>query len=823
MFVYLVGFNSTRYRCKPKGENCPRSFPAMLALKLRSVIGLILCCTSLSTLASFQSSKERPGLRRRIPYRREVSGSYLPPGQSVATKPNTSQHSSRPSTILPRQRTSTADNLNEQNHSDSSDFIPPMGSIFSWITAASTKGLQNALKVFDIDSLQQELGESNEVAAMQAINVVVENNLTERPTTVQTHGSPKNLIQGGDKSSNVDSSRSRSQSKSNIKDPVNNVVPGSTNDNNVSVAIEESKMDDSMAQIDVHEFSTDAGSSDVSESSDEDSTGTALTALQLKHDFASHFADDEFGSIVLVREAGIDGADSCTISTRTAVPDDPEAASVSSGFMNLMRDSLEDEYFEVQERIENDIFNTQDGHVVDEEYVLVDGKVEDISAEVQNLVRKKHFSNIATAASIGPKKNVATFVHRMQTLLVRIVKSIFFNVPPKGKGDYEPLSLPAPPSPPAPVLSDLQVIELLLSPSFGGLNGQALQSKKLKITKPGSEQQIRVSEASALPRSQTLAAAKQYLSTHYNDQYSQICCDLPRISVVFFRMNRDLQESRRSQNRRSDGMSLPARVGYILSYVLTAQTGLPEDAFHQTFMAGDTLDVLMVLRGNDDDNAEEDEFVELCQAPLRYSYTQGMDRIAAYFASKFTLRLAAPLALRFYELFMPQVLRLDNGNMFQVYARIEAEALAIVKEHLTTTEGTLTSDVATILQVLSQTRFSVTTVSTLHFSAAPSQAELDELVHFLLAELLPTGRASSANALLLAARILYSMPLFVSQLKAVLKGSKPEGFDGLIAALFVDIFTIFGPKAVFPGDEMKVLLSHARALLPIMQEGAQAN
>jgi hypothetical protein len=383
---------------------------------------------------------------------------------------------------------------------------------------------------------------------------------------------------------------------------------------------------------------------------------------------------------------------------------------------------------------------------------------------------------------------------------------IFYNVPPKkavitSQASDSPVCLRH--------LNDFEMVEELLLPQAVA-KGEEGSEDLLQITR--IDRAVYIYPNSMLPHASSFAAAKQFLISHYPLQVDQINIDIKRLPACFIRMNRVFKDDRLVQSfmmqEKDDEMALLSRVSYVLFYVLTAETGLQDD-FHSYQYAE--------LASYISETFEDvDDFIEIAEiAELKYSYTQGMDQIAAYFAAKFDLRLAGPMALRFFERFMPQVLTITNESMATVYRAIEDDALMLVRKFLQDRHE-LSEQIELILHALAQIPFGGTTISILHFAAAPSPVELEELVQFLMTQI-PVHISDTANAIILAARLLYSLPAFLALL-APLNETFDDELEELESKLFIEAFSQFGPSAVFPGEEMKILLEIAGQLTAIMIE-----
>ena len=469
------------------------------------------------------------------------------------------------------------------------------------------------------------------------------------------------------------------------------------------------------------------------------------------------------------------------------------------GFTKLMGHSLEDEFRDWQVRMEEQNFPEDS----DGDFILIDRP--DVSDTVQEIIRRRKTFE-ALIKSAKSKREVVAFVDNVKRLLIVIVNKIFYNEPPKTANSVfiDGFLLPVPTW---QFLSDFELVEALLLPP------EDAQKNLLKIEQFG--RQILITPHSLLPEPASFVSAKHYHASHREADFYQIHADMKRMAPIYLLLNRHYKMSRMNQvaslgDAVKEEMSLLARTSYVLCYVFTAQTGLPDDRYWQYFRSAEGYGVIEAAAGSE--TSENEDFVELSEAPLKYIFTQGMDRIAAYFAAKFDLRLAGPLALRFFERFMPRIL--SEPVLSIVCAEIEGDALAIVEEYLADRQQ-LTNEMKTILDVMKTCPFSGNIASTLHFPVAAGVVEMEEFVQFLLTQI-PSTLSTSAIAIILAARILYAMPSFLKHFEPLKEQVKD--YEHLVGVLFEEVFTQFGPFMVLRGDEMKIMLEFARQLVPFMQK-----
>ncbi len=470
-------------------------------------------------------------------------------------------------------------------------------------------------------------------------------------------------------------------------------------------------------------------------------------------------------------------------------------------FTNLGSNLLEDDFYETQKLMDDELVAHE--AVKEEDFVLVD-----IPTKIQQIISKQEtFKKITTKV-----KNSTSLVNQVQTLLIEIVKKIFYNQPPKN-AQLENEDSVFVPTPVLTYLTDLEMVELLLS-SPGKIPKQELRPMRTMLNKDKLDGKFKITANSALPKFTSFADAKQMLMQRAPEEFKVIQGDVYRTPRVFYRIDCEWKENRLAQasaleKPNSKELSLPARISYVLFYILTVHWHLQEDSYCTEFMSEEVDSFLESFL----ESFGEEEYCEISQGPMRYTHTQGFNQIAAYFAAKFDLRLAGPLTLRFMERFIPQLLNHQN-SLADICEAIEKDALHAVRVYLQM-HGLLSREVGIILGIFSQNRVSSRITTILHFAMAPGADELEEYVQFLMTQI-PAYLSDSAVAIIFAARILYALPTFVSSLEPIHR--KVENMDGLLGDLFLEIFETFGPSSVFPDSELKLLLEYARQLIPIMTD-----
>lgn len=217
----------------------------------------------------------------------------------------------------------------------------------------------------------------------------------------------------------------------------------------------------------------------------------------------------------------------------------------------------------------------------------------------------------------------------------------------------------------------------------------------------------------------------------------------------------------------------------------------------------------------------------------RISYSQGFDQVAAYFAINFDLDCAGPLAHRFFQLYLAELINIDGSQSLTVYREIDAKAIKIVRKYLRSQVEEVTLDFEIIFELLQFYPFSDVSASIMYFTSATTWTDLDRLVQFLLLKV-PQYQASKSISLLAAANMLYCFLTLEellnkelgsqewAQLKANIgakSGKERHGILDELALKFMgEFFLAFSSKIVHSGEEFDEFIKVAESLVPYLHQ-----
>lgn len=214
-------------------------------------------------------------------------------------------------------------------------------------------------------------------------------------------------------------------------------------------------------------------------------------------------------------------------------------------------------------------------------------------------------------------------------------------------------------------------------------------------------------------------------------------------------------------------------------------------------------------------------------------YTQGFDQIVAYFAINFELDQAGPLAYRFFQLFMAEVINVPTENLKIVMNKIDLRAVKMIRGYLRDQIGATVLNFEVLLGVLEFYPFSDRSATILYYTSATTWKDLDRLIQFLLLKV-PQDQASKSISLLAAANMLYSMlaldKLFKEELgsqdwhelKEYITGTTGKErrriLEDLALRFMGNIYLILGNRIVHSGAEFDDFLLVVESLIPYLYE-----
>ena len=311
-----------------------------------------------------------------------------------------------------------------------------------------------------------------------------------------------------------------------------------------------------------------------------------------------------------------------------------------------------------------------------------------------------------------------------------------------------------------------------------------------------------------LPDNEDFIVALDFLSSSLINDLSQIDIDLNRLPQRFYdfyaeKMGRERQEE--------DMLELQEKVRLVLAFIMIFESkelslALPEAVTSPTSPVSNDQQIL---------------------------YTQGFDQVAAYFAINFDLDQAGPIAYRFFQLYMSELINFDSNDLNNIRRKIDARAVKMIRGYLRDKMGSTVLDFEPLLGILELYPFSNCSATILYFTSATTWADLDRLIQFLLLKV-PQDKASKSVSLLAAANMLYSMlaldELFAQEigsqewtlLKVLINKSNDkkrfEILDSLVLRFMADLFLNLRDKIVHAGKEFDDFLLVAESLIPYLHE-----
>lgn len=309
-----------------------------------------------------------------------------------------------------------------------------------------------------------------------------------------------------------------------------------------------------------------------------------------------------------------------------------------------------------------------------------------------------------------------------------------------------------------------------------------------------------------LPLEQDYQDALAILDTISSKELSQIDTDLPRLPQRYYQYYAERQGISPLE---CDKDELKEKIRLILAFCISCESKESTTSISDEFASS-------VFNKNQ---------------PI--TYTQGFDQIAAYFAINFDLDCAGPLAYRFFQLYLADLINLPTDKMSEVYRKTDLRAIRMVRAYLRDQIRSVILDFEIIFDMLEMYPFSNASASLLYFTSATTVTDLDRLVQFLLLRV-PQDQAHKSISLLAAANMLYCMlaldELFAKELGsaewAELKISinatsgteRHSILDSLVLRFMGDLYLSLNDKIVHSPLEFKDFIKMADSLVPYLRE-----
>lgn len=317
-----------------------------------------------------------------------------------------------------------------------------------------------------------------------------------------------------------------------------------------------------------------------------------------------------------------------------------------------------------------------------------------------------------------------------------------------------------------------------------------------------------------LPDHEDFFLALEFLTHSLVNDLSQIDIDLERLPQRYY----DFYAEKMGRERcEGDAIELQDKVRMILAFIMTFES--KESA--STSSPSPTL---------------PSESPLTITSPVSHDrqilYTQGFDQIAAYFAINFDLDYAGPIAYRFFQLFLSELINFNSSELHIILRKIDGRAIELVRAFLKDRMGLTVLNFEPLFGILELYPFSITSATILYFTSATTWADLDRLIQFLLLKV-PQDQAYKCVSLLAASNMLYSMlaldKLFVqelgsqewTELKSLINKSddnkKFEILNYLVNNFMGNIFLNLRDKIVHADKEFDEFLLVAELLVPYLK------
>ena len=321
-----------------------------------------------------------------------------------------------------------------------------------------------------------------------------------------------------------------------------------------------------------------------------------------------------------------------------------------------------------------------------------------------------------------------------------------------------------------------------------------------------------------LPTEQNFAAAHSHVSNVNAADMRTIEADLPRLPKKYFEFFAERQERAPLE---TDKAVLLDKIRSILVFIMAFESKEITSS-DGDFNALKSLVQSVTVFGSSTNR--------------QIFYMQGFDSIIAYFAINFELECAGPLAYRFFQLYMGEIIGVRPEESRDVVRKIDARAVDIVRLYLRDqVGGALVLDFEIILGILELYPFSDSNASILYFNSVTTWTDLDRLVQFLLLKV-PQSQAYKSISLLAAANMLFSMLALDKLFKDELFGSEQwkelkeqvslannkkdrrEMLDSVVLQFMGDLFILLKDKIVHANEEFDEFLQVAESLVPFLEK-----
>ena len=314
-----------------------------------------------------------------------------------------------------------------------------------------------------------------------------------------------------------------------------------------------------------------------------------------------------------------------------------------------------------------------------------------------------------------------------------------------------------------------------------------------------------------LPGAQDFFDALDFLAQGTSDDLTQIETDLPRLPAKYY----DFYAEKMGRQAEADDISeLQDKIRLILAFIM---------AFESKELS--SISPESVSSTLSPPTRPYDNVAPFHDQPILYS--QGFEQIVAYFAINFDLDHAGPIAHRFFQLYMRELIH----DLEAVRKTIDPRAVKIIRRYLRDQAGKTVLNFEVLLGILEVYPFSDRCATNLYFNSATTWTDLDRLIQFLLSKV-PQEQASKSISLLAAANMLYSMlaldKLFAQELgshewKALKEtinysenDEKRNILDYLTQRFLGELYLSLADKIAHSGAEFDDFLLVAESLIPYL-------
>lgn len=333
-----------------------------------------------------------------------------------------------------------------------------------------------------------------------------------------------------------------------------------------------------------------------------------------------------------------------------------------------------------------------------------------------------------------------------------------------------------------------------------------------------------------LPNQQDFDDALEYVSSMNSDDLKTIETDLPRLAQRFYEF---YAEKNGRVPLETDSAELREKIRKILVFIMAFESKPIPSSIESPYEAPPITTLPFVF----------DSFVQSTSSSSLSTfqnqpiiYLQGFDSVVAYFAINFDLECAGPLAYRFFQLYLSEIINVGYQNLREAVRKIDARAVNLVRAYLKDqVGGAFVLNFEILLGILELYPFSDRTASLLYVTAATTWTDLDRLMQFLLVKV-PQSQAHKSISLLAAANMLFSMLALEKLFKEELLGSEEwaglkeqlshaknrdqlrNSLDSVVLNFMGEMYLMLNDKIVHAGKEFDEYLLVTESLLPYLQE-----